>query len=192
MDRADAGFLIEFALWGRPSIFAGIDAALRHLPNVRLVDVFDASGAATDEDKPGCVDQHHADACSIGQVFVTRHLVKPLAVVRDRRVRSRAAPELPQPDFDFSIAVVNGTSMMPWLSSALIQTPIRSIEIGNAEAMPTAIPRSFARVSSLARARSISADVGTASIERSALAKGIAWPAASVGATLRGADPSSR
>src|SRR5260370_42220063 len=97
-----------------------------------------------------------------------------------------------QPDFDFSIAVVNGTSMMPWLSSALIQTPIRSIEIGNAEAMPIAIPRSFARVSSLARARSISTDVGTASIERSALANGIAWLAASVGATLRGADPSSR
>src|SRR5258708_31466141 len=97
-----------------------------------------------------------------------------------------------QPDFDFSMAVVNGTSMMPWPSSALIQTLIRSIEIGNAEAMPIAVPRSFARVSSLARVRSISIDVGTASIERSALAKGIAWPSASVGAALRGADPSSR
>src|SRR5258708_10001332 len=178
MDRADAGFLIEFALWGRPSIFAGIDAALRHLPNVRLVDVFDASGAATDEDKPGCVDQHHADACSIGQVFVTRHLVKPLGGVRDRRVRSRAAPELPQPDFDFSIAVVNGTSMMPWLSSALIQTPIRSIETGNAEATPTAMPRSLAIPSSFVRARSISTAVGTASMLTSPLAKGIVCPPA--------------
>src|ERR1700692_3544849 len=81
---------------------------------------------------------------------------------------SKGAParNLPQLDFDFSIAVVNGTSMMPWPSSALIQTLIRSIEIGNAEAMPIAVPRSFARVSSLARVRSISTDVGTASIER--------------------------
>src|SRR3981081_2551252 len=96
------------------------------------------------------------------------------------------------PDFDFSIAVENGTSMMPWVSSALIQMPIRSIEIGNAEAMPTAVPRSFARFSSFARVRSISTDVGTASILKSALAKGIAWPAASDEATLRGAEPSSR
>src|SRR5258707_904250 len=28
---------------------------------------------------------------------------------------------MPQLDFDLSIAVVNGTSMMPWLSSALVQ-----------------------------------------------------------------------
>src|SRR4051794_9452167 len=81
-------------------------------------------------------------------------------------------PELPQPDLDFSIAVVNGTSMMPWLSSALIHTPIRSIETGSAEATPTAVPRSLAMVSSLASARSISAAVGTASMERSALANG--------------------
>src|SRR5665647_3754236 len=71
---------------------------------------------------------------------------------------------MPQPDFDFSIAVVNGTSRMPWLSRALVQTPSRSIEIGSAEAMPTAAPRSFARFSSLARARSISTGVGTASM----------------------------
>src|ERR1700758_3358856 len=61
--------------------------------------------------------------------------------------------------------------MMPWLSSVLIQTPIRSIEIGSAEATPTAVPRSFAISSSFANARSISAAVGTASIEISALAR---------------------
>ena len=82
--------------------------------------------------------------------------------------------------------------MMPWLSSALIQTPIRSIEIGSAEATPTAVPRSFARFSSFASARSISAKVGTASMVKSALTKGIPWLVVNVAATLRGAKPSSR
>src|SRR5258708_22487709 len=100
------------------------------------------------------------------------------APFRQSLLRSRTVGEISQPDFDFSIAVVNGTSMMPRLSSALIQTPIRSIEIGNAEAMPTAVPRSLARFSSFASVRSISTAVRTASIEKSALAEGIAWPAA--------------
>jgi len=38
---------------------------------------------------------------------------------------------------------------MPRLSSALLQAPIRSIEIGRAEATPIAVPRSLARFSSL-------------------------------------------
>src|SRR6266478_5764065 len=76
LDRADTGFLVELALRGLPGVLAGIDAALRHLPNVGFVDVFDAAGAATDEDEPFRVDQHHADACSVGQVFVARHSVK--------------------------------------------------------------------------------------------------------------------
>jgi hypothetical protein len=41
-----------------------------------FVDMLDAAGATTDEDEPGCVDQHHTDTGSIGQVFVTRHSVK--------------------------------------------------------------------------------------------------------------------
>src|ERR1700676_1466029 len=76
LDRADAGFLIEFALGRLPGILAGIDAALRHLPNVGFVDVFDAARAAANENEPCGVDQHHADACSIGQVFVARHSLK--------------------------------------------------------------------------------------------------------------------
>src|SRR3954467_4669587 len=90
-----------------------------------------------------------------------------------------------QPDFDFSIAVVNGTSMMPWLSSVLIQAAIRSIEIGSAEATPTAVPRPRPTLPGLAGARLISPAGGTASIEISAFANGIAWPPASVAATLR-------
>jgi hypothetical protein len=89
------------------------------------------------------------------------------------------------------MAVVNGTSMMPRLSSVLVQMAIRSIEIGSAEATPTAVPRSLARLSNLASVRSISTDVGTASMVKSALANGTAWLAARAGATLRGADPSS-
>src|ERR1700688_396681 len=76
LDRTDAGLFIEFALGGLPGILAGIDPALRHLPDVGVVDMFDAAGAASDEDEPCRGDQHHADACSIGQVFVARHSVR--------------------------------------------------------------------------------------------------------------------
>src|SRR5258706_8641996 len=97
LDRTDAGFLIEFALRRRPGILAGIDAALRHLPDVGLVDMFDAAGAATDEDQPGCVDQHHADACSIGQVFIARHSVKASLRSHASSGRDPAGPRSRQP-----------------------------------------------------------------------------------------------
>src|SRR2546423_6979772 len=173
-----------------------IDPALRHLPDVRFVHMLDAAGAATDEDEPRWVDQHHADACSIGQVFVARHPPRASPQWYGRRPAGLSAFELApavdlQPDFDFSITVVNGTSMMPRVSSALVQSPIRSIEIGSAEAIPTAVPRSLARFSSLASARSISTAVGTASIATSALANGMPWLPAREAATLRGV-PSSK
>src|SRR3954470_18607350 len=113
-------------------------------------------------------------------------------ILRDARKSALLRMRLGQLDFDFSIAVVNGTSRMPRLSSDLVQALIRSIEIGRADAIPTAVPRSLARLSSLASARSISTDVGTASMLKSALANGIAWPSANAEATLRGAEPSSR
>src|SRR5439155_11735794 len=69
-DRADAGFLVELALGGFPSVLTRIVAALPHLPHMGLVDVPDAPAAPTDADQPGCVDQQHADACPVGQVFV--------------------------------------------------------------------------------------------------------------------------
>src|SRR6516225_11883993 len=47
---ADVGFLIEFALGGLPGILAGINTALRHLPDVGLVHMFDAASAPPDED----------------------------------------------------------------------------------------------------------------------------------------------
>src|SRR5579872_131966 len=79
LDRADAGLLIELALGGFPGILAGIDAALRHLPDMGLVDMLDAARAATDEDQPLLVDQHHADAGSIGQIFIARHAASHLS-----------------------------------------------------------------------------------------------------------------
>src|SRR5260221_12522730 len=93
LDRADTGFLVELALRGLPGVLAGIDAALRHLPNVGFVDVFDAAGAATDEDEPFRVDQHHADACSVGQVFVAPHSVKASSRHSQDPARNPAEPE---------------------------------------------------------------------------------------------------
>jgi len=72
-DRADVGFFIELALGSVPGVLAGIDAALRHLPDMGVVDVLDAAGAPADEDQPVPVDQHDADAGSVGQILVTRH-----------------------------------------------------------------------------------------------------------------------
>src|SRR5262249_11200613 len=62
LDRADAGLLVELALGGFPGVLAGIDATLWHLPDVAFVDMLDAGGAATDENQPFLIDQHHADA----------------------------------------------------------------------------------------------------------------------------------
>src|SRR5260221_11867737 len=75
LHRADAGFLVELALRRRPGIFAGIDATLRHLPDVGFIAMFDTAGPAADEDQPRCVDQHHADAGPVRQVFIARHSV---------------------------------------------------------------------------------------------------------------------
>src|SRR5262249_27646229 len=154
LDRADAGLFIEFALGGRPGVLAGINPALRHLPDMVLVDMLDAAGATADEDEPVAVEQHHADAGPIGQVFVARHSVRtPDNQTGKPGGFQRVSTDRSWLDFDFSIAVVNGTSMMPRPSSALHQAASRSIEIGSAEAMPTAAPRSRAMVSSFDSAR---------------------------------------
>src|SRR5262245_10470571 len=78
LDRAHAGFLIELALGGFPGVLAGIDAALRHLPDMGLVDMLNASGAPADEDQPLLVEQHDADTGSVGQIIVMYHSAKPL------------------------------------------------------------------------------------------------------------------
>src|SRR6478609_8022605 len=74
LHRADAGFLVKLALGGLPGVLAGIDAALRHLPDMGFIDMLDAAGAAANEDQPGRIDQHHADAGPVWQVLVARHV----------------------------------------------------------------------------------------------------------------------
>ena len=49
LDRADVGLLVELAQRRRPRVLALVDAALRHLPGVRVVDVFGPVEAAPDE-----------------------------------------------------------------------------------------------------------------------------------------------
>src|SRR5262245_30328444 len=75
LERADAGLLIKLALGRVPGVLAGIDAALRHLPDMVVVDMLDAAGAPADEDEPVAVEQHHADTGPVGQIFVARHSV---------------------------------------------------------------------------------------------------------------------
>jgi len=90
------------------------------------------------------------------------------------------------------MTAVIGTSTIPRLSAALAQRTMRSIEIGSAPAMPTALPRSRAIASSRASARSISVALGTASIATSDLAKRTLAAPAIWPAKLRCAEPSSR
>jgi hypothetical protein len=47
-----------------------------------IVDMLDTAGATTDEHQSFRVDQHHADAGSVGQILITRHSAKPLACCR--------------------------------------------------------------------------------------------------------------
>ena len=49
LDRADIGLFAQFAQRRRPWLFAGIDAALRHLPGMGEVDMFRPADAAADE-----------------------------------------------------------------------------------------------------------------------------------------------
>jgi hypothetical protein len=91
LHRADAGFFVKLALGGFPGVLAGIDAALRHLPDVGFIDMFDAAGATANEDQPGRIDQHHADAGPVWQVLVARHVphdsLACINSIRNRPVR---------------------------------------------------------------------------------------------------------
>ena len=69
LDRADVGLLVELAQRRRLWILALVDAALRHLPGMRLVDVLGPVDAPADEDAGLAVEHHHADAGAIGQGF---------------------------------------------------------------------------------------------------------------------------
>ena len=69
LDRADIGFLVQFAQRGRPGVLAGIDAALRHLPGMPNIDVLRSVDALADKRAAVAIEQHNADAGTVGQIF---------------------------------------------------------------------------------------------------------------------------
>src|SRR6185437_15402561 len=50
LHRTDVRLLVQFPQRGRERFLAFVDAALRHLPDMRQVDVLRSAGAASDED----------------------------------------------------------------------------------------------------------------------------------------------
>src|SRR5262249_38034331 len=72
-DRTDVGFLVKFAQRRRPGVLATVDAALRQLPGVSLVDMLGPVDAAADEHAPGAIDPRGADAGGIRSRFEPRH-----------------------------------------------------------------------------------------------------------------------
>src|SRR5436309_1686504 len=73
LDRADVGLLAEFTQCRRPWVLALVDAALRHLPHMREVDVLRPLGTPPDEDESVAVEHHGADAGAIGEGVVGGH-----------------------------------------------------------------------------------------------------------------------
>src|SRR5437879_6083740 len=51
VDRADVGLLVQLAACRPPRVLAGVDAALRHLPDMNLVGMLGPVDAAADEDE---------------------------------------------------------------------------------------------------------------------------------------------
>ncbi len=69
LDRADIGFLAQLAQRRRPRVLAGIDAALRHLPDMPIIDVLGTIDAPADESEPGAIEHRQAGAGAIGKIF---------------------------------------------------------------------------------------------------------------------------
>src|SRR5580704_9253556 len=69
-DGMDVGFLAQLPQRRRPWLFAGIDAALRHLPRMGQIDVLRTVDTAADKGVPGAVEHRQADTRTIGKVFV--------------------------------------------------------------------------------------------------------------------------
>src|SRR3974377_2068219 len=69
LDRADVGFLAQLAQRGPPRILAGIDAALRHLPGMSEINVLRPVDTLADKRAAVAIEQHNADAETVGQIF---------------------------------------------------------------------------------------------------------------------------
>src|SRR5882724_6135557 len=64
--RADIGLLVELTPRRRPWLLPRVDAALRHLPGIGVVDVLGAAAALADKDTAAAVEHHDTDARPIG------------------------------------------------------------------------------------------------------------------------------
>ena len=73
-DRTDVGLLVKFAQRGGPGVLAAIDAALRQLPNMTLVDMLGPIDAAANEDTADAIEHRGADAGTVGKGFRPSHL----------------------------------------------------------------------------------------------------------------------
>jgi hypothetical protein len=60
---------MEFAQGSLVRLFAGIDAALRHLPGISVGARIGLGTTPADEDQTVFVDQHDTDTGAIGQIF---------------------------------------------------------------------------------------------------------------------------
>ena len=69
LHRSHIRLFAQLAQSGWPRILAGIDAALRQLPNVGIVDVFGAADAAADKSVTGAIEHHEAGAKAVGTIF---------------------------------------------------------------------------------------------------------------------------
>src|SRR5262245_1357013 len=73
LDRVDIGLLVQLAQRSRPRVLARIDAALRQLPDMRVVDVLGPAQSLADEDAARAVEHHDADAGPIGEGLEAGH-----------------------------------------------------------------------------------------------------------------------
>src|SRR2546423_11774478 len=73
-DRANVGLLVELAQRRGPGVLAAIDAALRQLPGMKLVDMLGPVDAAADEDAAVAIEHPGADAGAVGKGFREGHL----------------------------------------------------------------------------------------------------------------------
>src|SRR5262249_61388595 len=66
LDRSDAGLLLKFPQRRQPRVLIGINASLRHLPDVGLIDVLRPFGTPTNEDQAGAIKHCDADTGTVG------------------------------------------------------------------------------------------------------------------------------
>jgi hypothetical protein len=73
LHRLDVGFFVKLAQGACVGVFAVVEAALRHLPDVGQIDMLGTIDAPADEDPAVAIDHGGADTVAVGQVFEAGH-----------------------------------------------------------------------------------------------------------------------